>query len=506
VPGDLRIVGVVTSLECIAIACSSQFIMSAAASQIRARRTKGVLEDQDDNTDVNTQAYSHNNPSEAAAAAAAAAVGRPFNSAPYKFLHNLLFNRAYFDYFFWLVLVGEFLLGLLIISRVSYTEIDWVAYMQEVGGYLNGELDYTKLKGDTGPLVYPAGFVWAYSVLYYITNEGKNILLAQYIFLGIYLLNLAIVLRLYYATSRIPNWVMLLLCCSKRIHSIYMLRCFNDCIAMLFLYLAIYVLQRNKQLAASLLFSLALSIKMNILLFLPSFGILLLQSTTVFHTFLYVSVLIFFQFVVGYPFILYNSASYFGRAFEFSRQFNYIWTVNWKFLSEEAFASKFLALSLLFLHFALLVVFLQRFTLGGGITGVIKTAIVQFLRCSWAKRPQLSPDYCVKLLFISNFIGICCSRSLHYQFYSWYFHTLPYLLWLTGFPVALQLILFFVIEIVWNIYPAQALSSLLLQLCHILLLIGLFINSQQAKETTKIVKRIEENREINDLLQQYLGN
>jgi hypothetical protein len=37
------------------------------------------------------------------------------------------------------------------------TEIDWIAYMQEVGGFMGGELDYTKLRGDTGPLVYPAG-------------------------------------------------------------------------------------------------------------------------------------------------------------------------------------------------------------------------------------------------------------------------------------------------------------------------------------------------------------
>ena len=33
------------------------------------------------------------------------------------------------------------------------TEIDWVAYMQEVGGVINGTYDYTKLRGDTGPLV-----------------------------------------------------------------------------------------------------------------------------------------------------------------------------------------------------------------------------------------------------------------------------------------------------------------------------------------------------------------
>jgi len=33
------------------------------------------------------------------------------------------------------------------------TEIDWVAYMQEVEGFLNGSWNYTELRGDTGPLV-----------------------------------------------------------------------------------------------------------------------------------------------------------------------------------------------------------------------------------------------------------------------------------------------------------------------------------------------------------------
>ena len=64
----------------------------------------------------------------------------------------------------------EVVLSYAIIRAVPYTEIDWVAYMQEVGGVLGGERDYAQLRGDTGPLVYPAGFVYVYAALYWLTG------------------------------------------------------------------------------------------------------------------------------------------------------------------------------------------------------------------------------------------------------------------------------------------------------------------------------------------------
>ena len=34
-----------------------------------------------------------------------------------------------------------------------------------------------------------------------------------------------------------------------------------------------------------------------------------------------------------------------------------------------------------------------------------------------------------QVLMTANFIGVVCARTLHFQFYSWYFHSMPALLW-----------------------------------------------------------------------------
>eukprot|EP00956_Cyclotella_meneghiniana_P000283 scaffold339_cov77-Cyclotella_meneghiniana.AAC.4 len=104
----------------------------------------------------------------------------PITSHPTASLHfsmNLYHKLAQPTYdisFVLLLLLFETVLTSLIVYRIPYTEIDWIAYMQEVSSYQNGERDYINIRGDTGPLVYPAGFLYLYSWLKGWASDDEN--------------------------------------------------------------------------------------------------------------------------------------------------------------------------------------------------------------------------------------------------------------------------------------------------------------------------------------------
>ncbi|NXU07329.1 ALG3 mannosyltransferase, partial [Buphagus erythrorhynchus] len=371
------------------------------------------------------------------------------------------------------------------------TEIDWKAYMQEVEGFANGTFDYTQLKGDTGPLVYPAGFVYIFLGLYHATSRGSDIRLAQYLFAGLYLLNLLLVFRIYCRTNKVPPYVFFFMCCaSYRIHSIFVLRLFNDPVAMAILFLAINFFLEERWSWGCLLFSLAVSVKMNILLFAPGLLFLLLQRFGLLGCIPKLCICALLQVVLGLPFLLVNPVGYLTRSFDLGRQFQFKWTVNWRFLPEEVFQNRVFHAALLLAHLAGLGLFaLHRWHSS-------KENILTLLKDP-AKRKPASPRLTVNnilwqascvcplnvcawivfILFSSNFLGVCCSRSLHYQFYVWYFHTLPYLLWCT--PTTKlghmpKVLLLGVIELCWNTYPSTVCSSLSLHICHGLILLQLW--------------------------------
>jgi alpha-1,3-mannosyltransferase len=388
----------------------------------------------------------------------------------------LLTDYAYGNQLIALLLCGEAVLGLLIMWRVPYTEIDWVAYMQEVQGFLGGDWDYANLRGDTGPLVYPAGFVYLFSALYYVSDLGKNILLAQGIFYLLYLANAYVVMAIYRESRGVPPWTLVLLCLSRRVHSIFVLRCFNDCFAMFFLYIAVLLLVRDRWTWGCVWFSLAVSIKMNVLLFAPCLGILLLRRLGFWRAMLRVGLCVGLQVLLALPFLLTFPASYFKGAFDFGREFFYVWTVNLKFLSEEHFLvmqGPYLVVA----HLAVLMLVAHcMYRPYGGWWGVLCSSF-----SSSPSATNLPAREIVGVLFVSNFIGIAFAKSLHFQFYCWYFHTLPYLVFLTPLPAVVGVAWLVAVEVVWNVFPAQAWTALLLQACHAVLLLGLLATPQVSK-------------------------
>lgn len=273
-------------------------------------------------------------------------------------LRTILVSRQYYWYHASFLILIEILFNFVIIKKINYTEIDWVAYMQEVSGFLKGELDYLNLKGDTGPLVYPAGFVYIFSLLYKITNNGENIRLAQYIFMGLYIVTLIVILNIYKKSKTFPTYGIYLLLVSKRLHSIYVLRCFNDPVAIFFIFCAILAALHHYWSLTAILFSISVSIKMNTLLYAPGLALVMFRSIGISNSVINALIFVVIQIVLGIPFLYHAPKSYISKAFEFSRVFFYKWTVNWKIVDEKVFLNPTFHNILLGLHILFLLIFL----------------------------------------------------------------------------------------------------------------------------------------------------
>eukprot|EP00064_Thunnus_orientalis_P020880 superscaffoldBa00006011_g21031 len=379
----------------------------------------------------------------------------------------------------WLLEIG---INVWVIQKVAYTEIDWKAYMDEVEGVINGTYDYTQLKGDTGPLVYPAGFVYIFTALYYITSHGVNIRLGQYLFAVFYLITLLLVFRIYYRTKKVPPYVFFFVCCaSYRIHSIFVLRLFNDPVAMMLLFAAVNLFMDGYWtlgcgLYRQVLTGISVSVKMNVLLFAPGLLFLLLSEFGLIRTIPKLSLCAGIQLLLGLPFLLENPIGYVSRAFDLGRQFMFKWTVNWRFLPEWLFLNRYFHLLLLSAHLLTLLLFaLRRWKRPGeNILEILKEPSKRKIP---AQKNTVDHILLIRLNLSPDGDNRHC-RSLHYQFYVWYFHTLPYLLWSGGVKKLahlLRVLILGLIELSWNTYPSTNSSSAALHVCHLIILLCLWL-------------------------------
>lgn len=250
-------------------------------------------------------------------------------------------------------------------------------------------------------------------------------------------------------------------------HSIFLLRNFNDCFAVLFLFVAIYAYQRRIWTVGSLAYSFGIGIKMSLLLALPGIAVMMFLAKGIQGGLKQAWLMGQLQVVLAWPFIQGrdNAVAYLGRAFEFSRQFLYKWTVNWRFVGEDRFLSKEFSNALLLGHASALLLFATTRWLkpaGKSVPDLIRRVLSG--REPLAEMHQLvslrvTPQHILTTILTANAIGMLFARSLHYQFFALLAWTTPFLLWRSGMHPILQYVLWAAQEWAWNVYPSTDLSS-----------------------------------------------
>lgn len=391
-----------------------------------------------------------------------------------------------------------------IIKNVNYTEIDFSTYMQQIEMVNDGALDYEIIGGDTGPIVYPAGFVQVYQALHWLTDGGENLEIAQLAF-GYLFSATTLVTAVIYVSSDVPPWCIYLLLLSKRLYSIYVLRMFNDCFTTVGIVAVIMLLQQVANWSdvmsdtmkfllcavAADIFSLALSVKMNVLLYLPAFAFVVyfLLGEKLHQLVIVLLIIPVVQVLVGWRFLLplfwdeeacRLRNNYLSNAFDFSRKFMFKWTVNWRFVPEEVFLSDKFSTLLLVGHVIVLLAFVLTRFASKKITGKLLSQLLSdgltrpFTKTLNAKNlivsSELGPKLILLIFSVTNLVGILFARSLHYQFLSWYCWLLPFLLHAAGFNAFFGPLVFLAHEWCWNVYPStNASSSLLISILAVVL-------------------------------------
>merc|ERR1719397_56629 len=121
-------------------------------------------------------------------------------------------------------------------------------------------------------------------------------------------------------TNLVPPYILVLMSLtSYRVHSIFILRLFNDPVAMLLLYAAINLFMDGLASLGSLVFSLAVSVKMNILLYSPAVLLYYLAVLGLPATMVQLTICATTQLIIAAPFLVQFPVQYIIGAFNLGR-------------------------------------------------------------------------------------------------------------------------------------------------------------------------------------------
>ncbi|KAH9981353.1 ALG3 protein-domain-containing protein [Lactifluus volemus] len=334
---------------------------------------------------------------------------------------------------------------LLLLKFNSVTEIDWETYMHQVKIYLDGERDYSSISGPTGPLVYPAGHVYIHALLYWLTDAGRNLALLQQIYAFLYTVSLILSCAIYRR--------------AVALHSIFVLRLFNDVWAVTLTQLSILALVGVYLILPYYNVLQCCLIRQDVvLLYLPAFLVVLVKQRGLATTIRLCVVIFSVQALLAYPFLHEHPLPYLKHAYDFGRIFLYKWTGVTCGTCLRSYC-----------------VWTFRWCRAAGGPITILNRAVRYPSYPGSPVP-VTADETITIALTSNLIGILFARSLHYQFYSWYAYQVPLLAWRTTTQPFSR-----AIEYAWNVYPSTTISSVVLCVSHVVLLGGIWFGYADGK-------------------------
>ncbi|MCJ1472295.1 dolichyl-P-Man:Man(5)GlcNAc(2)-PP-dolichol alpha-1,3-mannosyltransferase [Lambiella insularis] len=217
---------------------------------------------------------------------------------------------------------------------------------------------------------------------------------------------------------------------------------------------------------------------MSLLLGLPGVIMVIGQGLPVNRALRSVAIMTQLQTLLAIPFLPSNAKGYMSRAFDFSRQFLFKWTVNWRFVGEEMFLSSVFSWALAVGNASLFAFFLlTRWTQPSELS--VPTLLRRVFRPLPAHQEQqvslrVTPVFTMTTILSSVAIGMLCARSLHYQFYVYIVWATPFLLWKSGMHPVLMYIIWAAQEWAWNVYPSTDTSSKVVVACLAVQVIGVW--------------------------------
>lgn len=236
---------------------------------------------------------------------------------------------------------------------------------------------------------------------------------------------------------------------------------------------------------------------MSLLLAGPAVGVILLQALPLRRALNAAFLMAQVQVTIAWPFIPVNPVGYLSRAFEFSRQFLYKWTVNWRFLDEKTFLSREFAMTLAAANLGFLVLFVATRWLKPS-----HRSIPGFISALWRPPPllmqqqtslRITPSFTMTAILTSMTVGLLCARTLHYQFYSYIAWSTPFLLWKSKMhPFGIYAI-WAAQEWAWNVYPSTNASSAVVVGCLFIQVFAVWWGTREDVADTS-AHRVRDNR------------